>query len=130
MGFRRKRGTHRKVGKGMTKKTRLKKKMDKMVQRICVSNNPICFVCGKPTKECHHYIPKSQSLNLRYDFRNLIPLCKSCHFRHHKGDPQVHKVILEKKGFEWHEALQRDRRKIFKNTLGNLKEVKERLEEK
>lgn len=113
----------------MTKKTRLKRKLDRLIQDKLVKENPNCLVCGEQTSEMHHYIQKSQSLKLRWDTRNLISLCKSCHCRWHRsGDPRIHQEILRKKGHAWADELERDRRKIFKNTLTNLREELEKWE--
>ena len=37
----------------------------------------------------HHHVPKSRSSFLRYDGKNLVPLCGGDHFKHHNGDPSV-----------------------------------------
>jgi len=113
----------------LSKKQRLKKQLDRLVQTIGVSLNPTCLICDNRTSEMHHYIQKKQSLYLRYDFRNLIPLCKACHCSHHiAGNPRIHQMILRRKGFEWADSLEKDRRIFFKDTVANLLEVKERLE--
>ena len=112
----------------MTARTRLQKDLDKLMQEIYVKKYPICLVCGNKTTEMHHFIPKARSLYLRYDERNLIPLCKGCHLKHHKGDPEIHVVILHKKGLKWYKDLKKDRYKIMKRTMGNLRMIQERLE--
>ena len=102
----------------------LKRKADRLLQKSFVQEFPICLVCGKPTSEGHHYIPKSQSNNLRYDFTNLIPLCRAYHFKHHMvGDPHIMEVILHIKGEEWAEDLNIRRRVIRKLNKTYLKEV-------
>lgn len=110
-------------------KQRLKKELDRLVQEIGVALHPVCLVCDNRTSEMHHYIQKNQSLYLRWDFRNLIPLCKKCHCLHHiAGDSRIHQMILKRKRFAWADELERDRRIIFKDTIGNLEEVRERLQ--
>ena len=58
--------------------------MDKMIDRL----DPLypqlkrcwkrCHFCGKPTEHIHHIKGRSNLL-LRYDLKNLIPLCANCH---------------------------------------------------
>ena len=112
------------------KRTQLKRDLDKLIQEIYVRKHPYCLVCGDKTSEMHHYVPKSRSLFLRYKSKNLIPLCKSCHFKHHFGDPAIHVTILKKKGWEWYDDINKDRHKIMKNTLGNLRAIEEKLKGK
>jgi 5-methylcytosine-specific restriction endonuclease McrA len=101
----------------------IKKKLDRLIQEKNVPLYPRCFVCGNPTHAMHHYIQKSQSMNLRWDERNLIPLCQHCHCSHHiSGNPRIHQIIIKKKGHAWADELERDRRVIFKATVSNLKE--------
>lgn len=111
------------------KRTQLKRDLDKLVQEIFIKKYPYCLVCGGKTSEMHHFIPKSRSLFLRYKSKNLIPLCKSCHFKHHNGDPDIHIIILQKRGIDWYNKLKKERYKIFKNTLENLRGIEEKLKE-
>ena len=112
----------------VSKKQKLKRELDKFIQQIYVPLNPECLVCCNHTSCMHHYVPKAQSLYLRWRKENLIPLCQGCHFSHHsKGDPYIHETILKRKGFRWADELNRDRRIIVNDTIGNLVEVKERL---
>lgn len=37
-----------------------------------------CHFCGKPTEQIHH-IKRRNHLLIRYDIRNLLPLCGDCH---------------------------------------------------
>jgi len=113
----------------MTKKARLKKKLDKMVKIIVMRDNPLCLVCGKPAITNHHFILKSQSLFLRWKLKNQIPICDECHSEHHySGDRSIHDTIIRKKGWNWYFDLMSDRHKLFKDTLSNLREVEERLQ--
>ena len=111
-----------------SKKGKLKRELDRLVQQIYIKRNPHCLVCRAPTDEMHHYVQKKQSLNLRWEEINLIPLCKGCHCRHHRsGDPRVVQTIILVKGHEWADEIERKRRIIFKDNICNLEEVKERL---
>lgn len=104
--------------------------MDKLLQQINVPLNPKCIVCGAPTSEMHHYIEKSKSLYLRWDKRNLVPLCRSCHMRHHfSGDPRIVQQILRVKGNEWADEIELERRVMFKDTMGNLQTIYEQLKD-
>lgn len=108
----------------MTKKSRIKKQLDKIVQKKSVPKNPKCYVCGKQTSEMHHYIQKSQSLFLRWHKKNLIPLCKSCHYKHHRlGDPYIVETIISKKGQKWVDWINKNRRKTLKDSITNLEEM-------
>ena len=99
----------------MSKYRALEQKADKLLQQHYVPLNPKCIVCGGMTSEMHHYIPKSQSNALRYDPKNLVPLCKRCHCRHHlSGDPSIVAEIIRKNGLEWDLDLQKRRHTITK----------------
>lgn len=99
----------------MSKYRALEIKCDRLLQLHYVPLNQDCFVCGKPTAEMHHFIAKSQSNELRYDPKNLIPLCKGCHIKHHlSGDPQIVMSIIKKKGIPWYDDLQKRRHNICK----------------
>lgn len=102
----------------------LKKKLDRLIQEKYVPINPRCLVCGEKTNCMHHFIQKSQSLFLRWDVRNLVPLCSKCHCKHHvTGDPAIVESIIFQKGFAWFDELERDRRKVFKVNVAILKEM-------
>lgn len=112
----------------VSKKQKLKRELDKLIQDITRSTYTECLVCSNKRIVGHHFYQKSQSLFLRYDLRNIVPLCVICHSRHHlAGDPYIHKTILLRKGMKWADSLERDRRIIFKDTISNLLEVKSRL---
>ncbi len=81
---------------------KLKRKSLKSLQDYYRRKKLKCFVCQSKADVMHHFIPQSQSAFLRYDERNLIPLCNSCHFRHHcTSDPTIHGIIQIKKGEMW-----------------------------
>jgi 5-methylcytosine-specific restriction endonuclease McrA len=113
-----------------SKLTRLKEKLDKMIQERYVPLFPKCLVCGSPTSEMHHYIQKHQSTFLRWDGRNLVPLCRKCHCKHHiSGDPAIHETILKKRGFDWADELNEDRNKYFKVNIGIMEDLIRRIDE-
>lgn len=106
----------------------LRNQCDALIQEIGLKNNKKCFVCLNRAEVMHHFILKSLSSALRYDFRNLIPLCNLCHFRNHKGDFEIAAIITQKKGKEWLTYLKENRRKYvqinlkyYQNILTKLK---------
>jgi hypothetical protein len=97
--------------KKKTTATSLRKEADRLYQQILIRLKPKSIVSNEPTEVIHHYIPKSQSNNLRYDFDNGVPLTNKEHDRHHlSGDPSIVATIIERMGFKWNEKLQARRR--------------------
>lgn len=48
-----------------------------------IEEQPWCQCCGRHTQlEVHHYIPWHLAIDLRTDPRNLVTLCRECHFRY------------------------------------------------
>ena len=77
----------------------LQKVADRLYQEVLLSENKVCFGCGRHSEVIHHFIPKSLSAYLRYDDLNGIPLCGKCHFSHHsKYDPEIILKVKEKMG--------------------------------
>ena len=106
----------------------LRKQADRLVQQVYLSENFTCLACGSPAQVLHHFIQKKQSNNLRFDPRNLVPLCVVCHCRHHiAGDPSIVISILREKGQVWADDLQRRRKKLVRFNKTYLNEVIARL---
>lgn len=62
--------------------------------------------------------------------KNLVPVCRSCHYKiHNAQDPNPTVEILKKKGMAWADDLERERRIIFKKSLGNLEKLWEEFNE-
>lgn len=82
--------------------------------------NKLCDVCGvNHFHVMHHFVPKSQSIGLRFEKSNLIFICDSCHFKHHRcGDPSIHAKVMIERGNGWYEKLNKLRieRKSWKKT--------------
>ena len=95
----------------------LRNKCDALIQQIGLKNNKKCLVCGKKAEVMHHFILKSLSNALRYDWFNLIPLCNSCHFKNHKGDFEIAAIITQKKGKDWLNYLRKKRRDYIQTNL-------------
>jgi len=47
---------------------------------------------------------------------------------HYSGDPRIVQEILRVKGNAWADELELDRRKLFKDNLGNLNEIYDALQ--
>ena len=93
----------------------LRNKCDKLMQQIGHEENPTCLLCGKPQQVMHHFFPKSVSSFLRYEWRNLIPLCNGCHMRlHQSGDPTYEQRIIKIKGKKWFDWLATNARNYIK----------------
>lgn len=104
-----------------SKKRRLIEQLDRLVQQLWLPDK--CFVCNRQADELHHYIQKGQSSALRWDRNNLIPLCVSCHWKHHRlGDERIHERIEDKKGKEWLIYINSNRNNYFRHTEANLEE--------
>jgi len=102
----------------------LEKQADKLYQLKLIRLKPQSAVSGQPTEVIHHFIYKSQSNNLRYDYDNGVPLTNKEHARHHlSGDPEIVARIIEYYGMEWFEDLQKRRHIICKNNKSRLMEV-------
>ncbi len=109
----------------------LEVKADWLFQEKFVKENPKCIVCGQLTNNGHHVIYKSKSNALRYDEKNMAPLCMQCHMRHHySGDPYILATIIAKRGRVWFDDLQLRRRVICKFNKSYLREIIDRLEER
>jgi len=89
-----------------SKATRLKEKKDKELQTEGREKFKNCEVCGNVMTCLHHFFPKKLSDKLRYEWDNLIPICSSCHLRHHRAqDPTIHATIIKQRGWRWYNKL-------------------------
>jgi len=43
-----------------------------------------CIVCKKDATEVNEIVPRSRSKNSINDWRNRVPLCRTCHNEYHK----------------------------------------------
>ena len=113
---------------------KLQKECDRQIQIEGKVKMPQCEACGKPTQVMHHWIEKSRSSNLRYDWRNLIPLCNPCHAKIHNvfgnsivGGLNIAEAIINKRGREWKEIMEIEGRKIIKVDRQHYENVKRGL---
>ena len=113
-----------------SKEKRLRDQADKLFQVALIKMKPVSVVSGEPTEVIHHFVPKAQSNNLRYDEKNGVPLTHAEHFAHHtKGDPDIVTTIVKVNGVKWYNDLQIRRRIICKLNVGYLEEVIKKLNE-
>jgi hypothetical protein len=90
-----------------------------------------CWVCGRPEEVMHHIIEKSHSLRLRWEEKNLMPLCRSCHARHHlAGDPEIVATFIKKVGMRKFDELKKESRIITKKSPKEIQEVIESFDKK
>jgi hypothetical protein len=109
--------------------TKLQKTCDALMQKLGKIKYPKSLLSGLPTDVMHHYIPKSVSSMLRYDWDNLIPLTNGEHCRLHQSpDPTTNARILEIKGMDWFKELKRRSVMYHKVNVAMYEEVKARLE--
>ena len=114
------------------KKRRLKSKADKLWKQVIISKwGDMCYCATKATPP-HHFYPKGLYGHLRYNLDNGVPLCMGHHFaHHHRGDPAVHQNIIEKRGENWFNSLQKKARTRPPNSYQSLtyyQDVIEQLE--
>ncbi len=69
-----------------------------------------CEICGAPFQLLHHHILKSKSNHLRFNEKNLIFICSSCHFKLHHGYPNLSAVYASKRGKEWVDWIEKEAR--------------------
>lgn len=86
-------------------KKHTQKECDKLLTPIIKVLSPKCILCGRPTQVAHHHFHKSKSLTLRYNLKNLIPLCNACHFMLGFNESYWACKILEIKGMKWFKKL-------------------------
>ena len=93
----------------------LRDKADSLLTPLCKKYSPNCECCNQPTQVGHHWIEKSRSSFLRYDMRNLVALCNSCHAKIHNrfgnsivGGLDVAEIIINKRGRAWKEQLDKE----------------------
>lgn len=74
----------------------------------------MCEVCDVNQFDVmHHFIIKSQSFGLRFDEINLIFICNSCHYKHHRtDDATIHGTIQSRRGDKWFNALKKKKLEV------------------
>jgi len=109
---------------------KLEKYADKLFQEAGKKLYPVSVVETRlPTEVIHHFIPKSQSNNLRYDFKNACPATNGQHFRYHTcGDPMLTNAFIRDRGQDWIDDLEVRRHIVVKQTKERLEAVIVELE--
>jgi hypothetical protein len=106
---------------------------DKLLTPIVKMMHPVCLLngyaegCTYETQVAHHHVHKSKSLILRYNFDNLIHLCNHCHLMLHFNESYWASKIVQIKGLDWFESLEKEKNKIYKP---NYDEIYNTLKEK
>lgn len=107
------------------------RKLEKTADALFQKAGKILFpvsVTGEPTEVIHHYVPKSQSNNLRYDFNNACPATNGWHYRHHyTSDPTLSDAFRKKFGQKRIDYLTEQRRITVKQTKERLEKIIEEL---
>lgn len=102
----------------MKKLSSLRNKADKLLTPYIISKHPHCLLkapnCAYYTQVAHHHVHKSKSNRLRYEESNLIPLCHHCHIVLHNNESYWASKIIETKGIEWFQNLDRMKNEIVK----------------
>jgi 5-methylcytosine-specific restriction endonuclease McrA len=99
----------------------LRKKTDKLLTPWVIGKKKLCEACGSKATVAHHWIEKSRSSNLRYNYSNLIALCAPCHVKIHNrfgnsvtGAYDIATKIINKRGKKWKYEMDVEGRKIIK----------------
>lgn len=97
------------------------KNADRMLQELGRKTYDHCLICGGEYSCLHHFVYKSQSTALRYDWDNCIPVCARCHSSIHVGqNDMVVGRIVAIKGTEWFEDLATKKREGIGQNFGSL----------
>jgi len=90
-----------------------------------------CESCGLSSGPPHPFFPQGAYAFMRFVVENGVPLCPSCHHRHHfAGDPTIQQRIIKRRGEAWYRALERKSKERPAGsylTVGWYKEQIERL---
>lgn len=112
----------------MKSKKSIRNKADRLLQEYMreVHRGELCELCGeKLVTVGHHFIYCSQSLALRYELENIIPLCRDCHLYAHRWQNLFAAKITAKRGEAWLKNLE----ELKREGLG-IKFTKEWIESK
>lgn len=79
--------------------------------------------CGRKAHTAHHFFGKGAFRILKFDIDNGCPIALGDHIAHHrKGDPTVHQRIIQQRGQDWYDALEKKSKQHFTNNIQWLKE--------
>lgn len=125
-----KKDKHSKTKKGISERCRkLIGDNDKLYQQIGRKLYKSCYWCSDYS--ClHHFIRKSQSLALRYDLKNGIPICQVHHTLIHQAqDSTLEAQLVLDKGKDWLDYLKVGKNKIIVDKLTFLEAESKRLKD-
>lgn len=107
--------------------TTLDRKYQDFFRSLCWEFGILCEICGGKVEVMHHFIPKAQSKNLRYDVENFIPVCGKCHYLFHKRASVPNGIVALKRGVEWLMRIKKKGQIHVVKTIKWLKAQEERL---
>lgn len=106
---------------------KLKSKADRTVQDYFRRIKEKCELCSHAYQVVHHFIHKSQSNYLRYDEKNYIYICNSCHSKFHSfPDPLIAIRVQRIRGDKWVEYIEKHRHLLKKDDRTELNGIIER----
>lgn len=84
-------------------------KASKAMQNYYRSQRYYCVVCMKPATVMHHHLTWARSVALRFEGKNLVPLCAQHHCAFHNGcfktKVAIEKTMRGKYGESWEDDL-------------------------
>lgn len=105
----------------LSEKAQIQEDADEILQKLVVKKYPKCECCGQPVSCGHHFIEKSKSNILRYDLKNIIPVCHGCHTKFHNKfgfsylSYQIIADTIKRRGKKWHDYIEQTRHRTIKN---------------
>jgi len=101
-----------------------RKKADKLFQQWFISKNSQCELCLNVATCGHHFVTKAASSALRYEEKNMIPVCTGCHLGFHssRASDFIGRIVLLR-GAKWFQYLQLSKYKISKINIGYYKDI-------
>ena len=105
-------------------------KADKCCQdyyRKVWENKPCEGCLSRKMELVHHFILKSHSNRLRFEEKNLIPMCRFCHSKVHGFHGEFIKAqIILKRGKKWVQELWKLEREHFNLNITKLRSIIEK----
>lgn len=86
-------------------------KLDRLYPKLAKGRRCVC--CFSGLTEMHHIIGRRSHL-LRWDIKNLVPLCRECHIKVHTKGIKYLKLFLPQARFDY---LEKMKNKDFKQYL-------------
>lgn len=105
---------------------KLKAKADTNLQNYyrATCSDKRCEICKGQYEVLHHFIFKSQSNYLRYELKNLIFVCRKCHYKFHNNYAQsaVAKIIKQR-GQGWSDWIEAHKRLLKNDNRAELESI-------